>query len=442
MEPVLLIFVAVGAFLLGLLFCYLVLHPRVRALHDTLDAKADAMALLEQQRQMQDEAVRTAGSRISDLEKKLLDYEKAVAENASLREQVHNEKQLRESFSDQTKLTFQTLANTILENHSKTFKESNEQRLGEILGPFRKEVESLREKIEKCYTDEVSDVRSLKETIKSLTELNKTIGQEARQLTSALKADPKRQGDWGEMILSQILEKGGLQEGVNYVTQLTRTSSGETLKNEDGRLLRPDVVFFLPDRKSIVIDAKTSLTAYVDFQQQTDEQRRAELLRQHLKSVRSHVDELARADYSRYVENSADFMIMFIPNEGAYMTAMQAEDDLWQYAYDKHIVICSPTHLISVVKLMYQLWTREKQTENAVNIALQTGRLYDKFVGFIEDMNSVGSSLAKAESSFSNAMNKLSEGKGNIVGRIEEIRKLGAKASKSLPQSLLHDSES
>ena len=296
---------------------------------------------------------------------------------------------------------------------------------------FKSDLENLKKTINDCYIGEMSEVKSLKEQVRDLADLNNTIGREAKELTLALKGNSKVQGDWGEMLLKQLLEKSGLEEGVNYVLQATENEDGTKIKGENGGQLRPDAIFYLPEGKNLIIDSKVSLTAYTDYINASAEEQPA-MLASHLRSVKSHIDELARKEYPKHVKNSADFVMMFVPNEGAYMAALNADKELWESAYNRHVVIISPTHLISVLKLMYQLWMRDKQTKNALNIAAETGKLYDKFVGFVADLEEINRHLGKASSAYELAYNKLSTGRGNIISKIEGIRELGVPTTKRL----------
>ena len=228
-----------------------------------------------------------------------------------------------------------------------------------------------------------------------------------------------------------MLEKSGLEEGTNYILQATENEDGTKIKSEDGGQLRPDAIFYLPEGKSLIIDSKVSLTAYTDYINASADEQPAKLAL-HLRSIKSHIDELARKEYPKYVKNSADFVMMFVPNEGAYLAALNADKELWESAYNRHIVIISPTHLISVLKLMYQLWMRDKQTKNALKIADETGKLYDKFVGFVGDLEEVGKHLDKASAVYEEAHKKLSSGKGNLLSRVEGIKELGVKTAKRL----------
>ena len=359
-------------------------------------------------------------------------------ENARLGEQLRQQAEERKALRAESEMIFREIATSIFDEKSKAMNENNRTQLGDILTPFKSDLENLKKTINDCYIGEMSEVKSLKEQVKDLTDLNNTIGREAKELTMALKGNSKIQGDWGEMLLKQLLEKSGLEEGVNYVLQATENEDGTKIKSEEGGQLRPDAIFYLPEGKSLIIDSKVSLTAYTDYINASVEDQPT-MLAAHLRSIKAHIDELARKEYPKYVKDSADFVMMFVPNEGAYLAALNADRDLWENAYNRHIVIISPTHLISVLKLMYQLWMRDKQTKNALKIADETGKLYDKFVNFVGDLEEVGRHIDKASAVYEEAHKKLSAGKGNLISRVENIRELGVKTSKRLKLSAVDD---
>ncbi len=353
------------------------------------------------------------------------------AENARLQEQLRQQAEERRNLRAESERAFREIATSIFDEKSKVMRESNTLQLGEILTPFKVDLENLKKTIHDCYTGEVSEVKSLRDSIKDLADLNHTIGREAKELSRALRGNSKVRGDWGELFLRQLLEKSGLEEGVNFTIQATKNEDGTQIKSSAGGQLRPDALFHLPDGRCIVVDAKVALPAYTTYVSASVEDQPA-ALKEHIAAVKRHIDDLASKEYHRNVKDAADFVLMFIPNEGAYLAAMGADKGLWEYAYDKQIVVVSPTHLISVLKLMYQLWIRDKQTKNALKIAEDTGKLYDKFVGFVEDMENVGKSLRSAQQSYEGAYNKLSSGKGNLITKVEQIRKLGVKTDKQL----------
>lgn len=338
---------------------------------------------------------------------------------------------------------FRNLANEILLTNSRRFKAEHETRLSEILTPLKDDIDSFKKRVEETYSREARERFSLSERIKELIETNQSIGKEARELTEALRGDSKIQGDWGELVLQTILEKSGLREGVHFTVQQTTDSTGRTLRNESGASLRPDVVINYPDGRCIVIDSKVSLTAFVRYTKaSTDEERRVEGAR-HVASVKAHIDELSRKNYQDYVgDRKTDFVMMFIPNEPAYIAAMRLDDNLWQEAFDRRVLIISPTHLISALRIVAQLWSHDRQTRNAIDIAETAGRMYDKFVAFVDDMQRIDKALGQASDAHREAMKKLSEGTGNLIGRAEKMRVLGAKASKLIDRRLIADEDS
>lgn len=357
----------------------------------------------------------------------------AREQSARMQEQVRILGEEQQRLKEDSRLVFKDVAQQLLAEQSRSMREANDARMDEIVKPLKENLESLKRSIDGYKTEQVSYAAALKQQIKDLSDMNRNIGQEAKELTLALRGDSKVQGDWGEMMLKQILDLSGLQEGVNYETQMTREADGSVLKGEEGNRLRPDVVFFMPDNKRLVIDSKVSLTAYIDYVNADDDAARNEALKRHLASVRKHVDELATKKYQQ-IKDSADFVMMFVPNEPAYMLAMSSDDMLWEYAYKRQVVMVSPTHLISVVKLISQLWARDRQSKNAIAIADEAGKMYDKLVGFIADMESVGKAIENAQKAHGDALKKLSEGKGNLVGRAQKVKELGAKATKLLPE--------
>lgn len=450
MSPIILVLIVIISLALGVTIT-IYLHPSRRMLLERSERLSGAEAQVVQLRSenaQHSEAKARLQERIVSLEplvertdKQQREITALSTENARLREQLRQESEQRANLRRESEQNFKELATAILEEKSQTFKKNNEERLTEILAPFKENLEGLRNKIDKCYTDEVSEVKSLRESLKQLTELNATISREARELTDALRGNSKVQGDWGEMILRQILEKSGLEEGVNFTMQATHNADGSKIVGEESNLLRPDVIFHLPEGKHIVIDSKVSLTAYVNYVNATSEEEREAALAAHVASVTQHVKELTSKQYQRYVKDAADFVMMFVPNEGAYMAAMNADTGLWEKAYQQHVVIISPTHLISVLKLMYQLWTRDKQTKNALSIAEETGKLYDKLCGFVKDLQDVGSALSKAQERYDEAWGKLSTGKGNLLKKAEDIKALGIKTSKQLPVAVTEQLE-
>ena len=369
------------------------------------------------------------------------ELEEARIENARLKEKIGNVEAFNNSVREETKAQFKSLAADIFSSQSEKFKEANETRLSEILNPLKEDIKDFKRRVDDTYMNSSKERTLLGEQMKRLMELNMSIGQEARDLTEALSGNTKVQGDWGEMVLETILVKSGLVEGENYFVQRTKNDDGTQIKNDDNGRLRPDVVVALPDKKCIVIDSKVSLTAYVNYINADNEDDRQRFGKAHLLSVRSHLKELETKRYQDFVgvgnDDRIDYVLMFIPNEHAYMAAMTLDNNLWMEAYEKRVVIISPAHVISTLRLIAQLWTRDKQTKNALKIAEEGGKLYDKFVGFVNDMQTVEQSLGKASEAYASAMSKLHTGRGCIVSKVENLKKLGAKTSKTLPSDML-----
>lgn len=369
------------------------------------------------------------------------ELEEARIENARLKEKIGNVEAFNNSVREETKAQFKSLAADIFSSQSEKFKEANETRLSEILNPLKEDIKDFKRRVDDTYMNSSKERTLLGEQMKRLMELNMSIGKEARDLTEALSGNTKVQGDWGEMVLETILVKSGLVEGENYFVQRTKNDDGTQIKNDDNGRLRPDVVVALPDKKCIVIDSKVSLTAYVNYINADNEDDRQHFGKAHLLSVRSHLKELETKRYQDFVgvgnDDRIDYVLMFIPNEHAYMAAMTLDNNLWMEAYEKRVVIISPAHVISSLRLIAQLWTRDKQTKNALKIAEEGGKLYDKFVGFVNDMQTVEQSLGKASEAYASAMSKLHTGRGCIVSKVENLKKLGAKTSKTLPSDML-----
>lgn len=369
------------------------------------------------------------------------ELEEARIENARLKEKIGNVEAFNNSVREETKAQFKSLAADIFSSQSEKFKEANETRLSEILNPLKEDIKDFKRRVDDTYMNSSKERTLLGEQMKRLMELNMSIGKEARDLTEALSGNTKVQGDWGEMVLETILVKSGLVEGENYFVQRTKNDDGTQIKNDDNGRLRPDVVVALPDKKCIVIDSKVSLTAYVNYINADNDDDRQRFGKAHLLSVRSHLKELETKRYQDFVGvgngDRIDYVLMFIPNEHAYMAAMTLDNNLWMEAYEKRVVIISPAHVISTLRLIAQLWTRDKQTKNALKIAEEGGKLYDKFVGFVNDMQTVEQSLGKASEAYASAMSKLHTGRGCIVSKVENLKKLGAKTSKTLPSDML-----
>ena len=354
-------------------------------------------------------------------------------ENSRLREQIRFIENEKERLLKESEFRFKNIANEILRDNTISFKEQNENRLNEILAPLKENIEQFKKTILESYSTEAKERFSLQERIKELIELNQSIGKEAKDLTHALKGNSKIQGNWGEMILENILEKSGLEKGREFTIQ-------KSANNEDGKRLIADVIINYPDGRKIVIDSKVSLKAYTDLINCEDLEEQDILKKKHLSSIKNHINELKIKKYQDYIgSGNTDFVMMFIPNEAAYICAMQLDYNIWQEAYDNRVLIISPTHLISALRLVGQLWQHDKQTRNAIDIATESGKMYDKFVGFIDDMKSIEKSINNAQTSYNKAINKLYSGSGNLINKAQKLKEMGAKASKALQQEHIND---
>jgi len=336
----------------------------------------------------------------------------------------------------QQKLTseFKVLANEILKQHATEFTQSNQKNIGEILNPLKEKIKDFEEKVQKAYEQEGRDKTSLKTEILHLLELNKRLSEDAENLTKALKGDVKKQGNWGEMVLERVLERSGLVKGENYLREYTAI-------NRHGEAIRPDVVIKLPDSKHIIVDAKVSLVAYEAYVSADEQGAKDKFLRQHIEALRSQIKILSEKDYQgSEMFDTPDFVLLFMPMESAFSLALQNDPELFGFAWDRKIVIVSPTTLLATLMTISAIWKQEKQTLNAMEIARQGGALYDKFVAFIADLEKMGTQMKQLEGTYSEARNKLTDGRGNLVVRAESLRKLGAKVSKVIPTAFLHES--
>lgn len=336
---------------------------------------------------------------------------------------------------DTMQAQFENVAGKILEEKSAQLNKENKSSIDIILNPLKDKIESFQKRVNDVHIENVQSTSSLIGQIKILRELNERMSKDAVNLTKALKGESKTMGDWGEDILERILEYSGLKKDIHYKLQPSFDSG-------DGKQLRPDVVIFLPDNRHIVVDSKVSITSYVGSTSEEDTEGKIELLMAHVNSVKNHISGLSQKNYQQlYQLNTLDFVIMFIPNEAAYLTAVEFDRGLWNFAFDKHIILLGPANLIPALRLIHNLWNMDNYNRNAQEIARQCGDLYDKFVGLSDDLVDVGKKMDTAKNSYGDAMKKLSEGKGNLVSRVENIKKLGAKTSKSIATPLLDRAE-
>ncbi|MDW7694759.1 DNA recombination protein RmuC [Flammeovirgaceae bacterium SG7u.111] len=340
-----------------------------------------------------------------------------------------------EKMEERFRAEFKSLANDILDEKSKKFLEINNGRLGEILNPFQDRLNEFKDKVEKTYQAEAREIITLKEQIKHLHQANTKVGEDAQRLANALQGDSKVQGDWGEMQLELILEKAGLIKGVHFLKQ-------EVLKNDAGNVLRPDYIVKLPEDKYIVIDSKVSLTAYNRYFNEIDQAEKQLYLQEHLKSVMQHIKDLGSKNYQQLNQlNQPDYVMLFMPIEPALTLAFREDPSIFDKALDKNVVMVAPSTLLATLRTVAFIWKQDSQKKNVLEIARESGALYDKFTGFMDDMGKIESSIEKLHITYESAINKLykSKKKGDtIVGRIERIRELGADASKKLSDHVIN----
>jgi DNA recombination protein RmuC len=365
-----------------------------------------------------------------ELSAKSVELARAEAEIAALQAKAASDRAELAKLQESFRLEFRNLAGEILEEKSQQFKSTNKEAMEALLNPFKDSLAEFKKRVEEIHSEENRQHGSLKSELQHLMELNQQITTETTNLTRALKGNSKVQGDWGEMILERMLESSNLRRGVHYFVQ-------ENFKGEEGNNLRPDVVLTLPEGKRIVIDSKVSLTAYVGYSSEEDEARRESYIKEHLASIRRHIAELQAKNYQDLdLVSSPDFVIMFVPSEPAFIEALNRDSSLWGEAYNRKIIISSPTNLFALLKIVDDLWKRDNQSRNSMEIARQGKALYDKFVGFVASLEAVGDSIERAQKSYDKALGQLKTGKGNLVTSSEKLLKLGVKASKKLPAHL------
>lgn len=359
------------------------------------------------------------------------EHASAVSNNKNLEQKLHDQKQEIETLNGRMKLEFENLANKILEEKSQKFTDQNKVSLDQVLSPLKDRIKDFEEKVQRHYDEENREKASLKREIQQVFELNQQMSRETQNLTRALKGENKTQGNWGEFILESVLERSGLVKDNEYFVQQSFTT-------EDGRRLQPDVIVRLPEGKSIIIDSKVVLTAYERFYAAEDEAAKAVAVKEHVNALRTHIKGLGEKNYQNlYQVKSLDFVLLFIPVEPAFALAVQNDPQVFSEAFDKNIVIVSPSTLLATLRTVASIWRQENHNRNAFEIAKKAGDLYDKFTGFVEDMLDLGRKMDQSKNSYIDAMKKLSEGRGNLVNRVQDLKKMGAITSKNIPPALI-----
>tara|TARA_R110002124_G_scaffold246760_2_gene411869 strand:+ start:530 stop:1900 length:1371 start_codon:yes stop_codon:yes gene_type:complete len=359
------------------------------------------------------------------LSKKEVDFENLWERNKEQKDEVEK---LQEKFTKE----FENLANKILDEKSNKFTEQNKENMKNILSPLQDKIQLFEKKVEDTHKESIDYHAALRQQILGLREMNIQMSKETINLTKALKGDSKMQGNWGELVLERVLEKSGLEKGREYEVQQAFTT-------EEGNRVFPDVVINLPDGKKMIVDSKVSLTAYEKYINEEDDDLKTGYLKEHVNSIKRHVEQLGNKNYQDlYQIESPDFVLLFIPIEPAFAMALNEDTALYNKAFEKNIVIVTPATLLATLRTIDSMWANQKQQENAFEIARQAGALYDKFEGFVTDLIKIGKKIDESKTEYSGAMNKLIEGKGNLITSVEKLKKMGAKAKKSLPESIIN----
>ncbi len=356
-------------------------------------------------------------------------YAVLQTQNTHLSERLDTQKKELTELQQHFTKEFENIANRILKQNSSDFTDVNVKHLTDIVNPLKEKISLFEKKVEDAYDKELRDKLSLREEVRKLTELNTRISEEATNLTKALKGDVKKQGNWGEIVLERVLERSGLRKGIEYTRE-------EQIEGDEGQVYRPDVIVHLPDNKHVIVDSKVSLLAYENFVNANDDEKDA-YLKAHIVSLRSHIKGLGEKCYQNSPTlNSPDFVLMFLPIEGSFSVALQSDNEIYSFAWDRKIVVVSPTTLLATLRTIASIWKQENQTKNAQEIARLGGALYDKLVGCVEDLNKVKLNIDRASASHNDAMKKLQLGAGNVFVTAEKMKQLGAKTSKQLPEDL------
>jgi DNA recombination protein RmuC len=375
------------------------------------------------------ETIRTEKEALAiQLSKKETDFENLWERNKEQKDEV-------EKLQDKFTKEFENLANKILEEKTNKFTEQNKENLKTILTPLQDKIQLFEKKVEDTHKESIDYHAALRQQILGLKEMNEQMSKETLNLTKALKGDSKMQGNWGELILERVLEKSGLEKGREYEVQ-------QSFVTEEGNRVFPDVVINLPDGKKMIVDSKVTLTAYERYINEESEETKVQHLKEHVMALKRHVDQLSEKNYQDlYQMESPDFVLLFIPIESAFALALNEDTNLYNKAFEKNIVIVTPSTLLATLRTIDSMWTNQKQQENALEIARQAGALYDKFHGLLSDLITIGKKIDDSKAGYTDAMNKLFDGKGNLITSVEKLKKMGAKAKKALPENILTRAE-
>ena len=436
--------------LVGIGFTYLLMKNRVELVKSKVENENEQqlLSLEKEKSQLQERTLKIGEleSELTQLEEKLslmidekTELVKSIAELETTlekeRENTIEKLKLLENSKEELKNEFKNLSNEILEEKSKKFTETNKENIDGILNPLKEEFAEFKNRVNEVYKNDSNDRTALKTQIDGLKELNEKLGKEALSLTNALKGDSQKQGAWGEVILERVLEESGLHKGREYETQIS-------FSTDDGKRQRPDAIVRLPNDKDVIIDSKVSITAYQNFQETEDENEKEQYLKDHLRSIKNHIKGLSLKNYEDIEEIRAlDYVLMFIPIESAFMLAMENDRELFSEAFEKNIVIVTPSTLLVTLKTIQNIWRYEKQNKHAQEIAKRAGDLHDKFVNFTESLLEIGTNLDRAKKSYETSINRLKSGKGNLISQTNKIKSLGIKTKKEIPDILTEESD-
>ena len=404
---------------------------RAAELNEAKNALTVAQSRLDEKNAEQERSIVEVENLRNEQTRLVADKAALTERNQNLVEAIENDRKEIENLQKRLTTEFENIANRIMKERAAEFSVSNEKQLGEVLNPLKDKITSFEKQVKDAYDKELRDKISLKEEVKKLTELNTRVSEEANNLAKALKGDVKKQGNWGEVILERLLETSGLKKGIEYEREVV-------VEGSEGETLRPDVIVYLPDNKHVIIDSKVSLVAYERLSNAKNDEEYQQFLKAHIESIKSHVKQLSEKNYQLAMGlNTPDFVLLFLPIEASFAAAVQAEQNLFSYAWDRKIVIVSPTTLLVTLLTIASIWKQENQTRNAQEIARLSGALYDKLVGIMADFTKVKENIDRAGSSYDDAMKKMKEGSGNLFSTANKIKKLGAKTAKELPENLI-----